>query len=89
MSESFYRSGKISVRPTREFQEMLVTDINARTNPITDTDIIYEGHSVAVRSTSYVVLPPTFHLPDTRLLYGNWLVALACGLPAFTRGLLK
>jgi len=39
------------------------------------------------RSTSYAVLPPTSHLPDTSLLYGKWLVALACGLPAFARGL--
>ena len=27
---------------------MPITDINARTHPITDTDIRYEGHSVAV-----------------------------------------
>ena len=37
-----------SVRPIREFWEMPITDINARTHPITDTDIRYEGHSVAV-----------------------------------------
>jgi len=37
-----------SVRPIREFWEMPITDINARTHPITDTDIRYEGHSAAV-----------------------------------------
>ena len=37
-----------SVRPIREFWEMPITDINARTHPITDTDIRYEGHSVAI-----------------------------------------
>ena len=30
------------------FGKMPITDINARTHPITDTDIRYEGHSVAV-----------------------------------------
>ena len=37
-----------SVRPIREFREMPITDINMRTHPITDTDIRYEGHSMAV-----------------------------------------
>jgi len=39
---------KTSVRPMREFWEMPITDINAQTHPITDTDIRYEGHSVTV-----------------------------------------
>ena len=60
-----------SVRPIREFWEMPITDINVRSHPITDTDIRYEGHSVAVRSTSYAVLLPTSHLPDTPELAGR------------------
>jgi len=32
-------------------------------------------------------MPYSSHLPDTRLLYRNWLVALACGLRAFMGGL--
>jgi len=59
---------------------MPITDINVWTHPITDTDIQYEGQHGS-RSTSYAVLPPTS--PILR----NWLVALACGLPAFTCGL--
>jgi len=62
---------------------MPITNINARTHLITDNDIRYEGHSVAVG----LLLMLYSHLPDTSLLYGNWLVALACGLPAFTLGL--
>ena len=59
---------------------MPITDINVWTHPITDTNIQYEGQHGS-RSTSYAVLPPTS--PILR----NWLVALACGLPAFTREL--
>ena len=51
----------ISVRPIREFREMPITDINERTHPITDTDIRYEGHSVAIGLllTPYSLPPPT------------------------------
>ena len=62
---------------------MPITDTSVRTHPITHTDIRYEGHSVAVGLLlmPYSLPPPTF--PILR----NWLVALACGLPAFTHGL--
>ena len=71
-----------SVRLIREFREMPITDINARTHPITDTDMKSQCGS---RSTSYAVLPPTSHLPDTRLLYWNWLVAMATRLYTRTK----
>jgi len=60
-----------SVRPIREFQDMPITDINMRTHPITDTDIRYEGHSVAVGLLlmPYSLPPPTF--PDTPELAGR------------------
>jgi len=51
-----------SVRPICEFREMPITDINVRTHPITNTDIRYEGHSVAVG----LLLMPYFHLPPPR-----------------------
>jgi len=40
---------------------MPITDINARTHPITDTDIRYEGHSMAVGPLliPYSLPPPT------------------------------
>jgi len=69
-----------SVRQIREFREMLITDINVRTHPITDTDIRYEGYSVAVG----LLLMPYSLPPPTAPILRNWLVALACGLPAFT-----
>ena len=62
---------------------MPITDINVWTHPITDTDIRYEGHSVAVD----LLLMPYSLPPPTSPILRNWLVALACGLPAFTRGL--
>ena len=59
-----------SVRLIREFREMLITDINVRTLPI--TDIRYEGQSQrGSRSTAYAVFPPTSHLPDTPELAGR------------------
>jgi len=50
----------ISVRLIREFWEMPITDINVRMHPITDTDIQYEGHSMAVGLllTPYSLPPP-------------------------------
>jgi len=72
---------KTSVRPIREFQEMPITDINVRTHPI--TDIRYEGHRVAV---GLLLMPYSFP-PPTNPILRNWLVALACELPAFMRGL--
>ena len=50
----------ISVRPIREFREMPITDINAWTHPITNTDIRHEGHSVAIGLllTPYSLPPP-------------------------------
>jgi len=72
-----------SVRQICEFREMPITDINVWTHPITDTDIRYEGHSVAVD----LLLMPYSLPPPTSPILRNWLVALACGLPAFTRGL--
>jgi len=73
----------ISVRPIREFREMPITDINVRMHPITDTDIWYGGHSVAV---GLLLMPYSFP-PPTNPILRNWLVALACVLPAFTHGL--
>ena len=72
-----------SIRPIREFREMPITDINVRTHPITDTDIRYEGYSVAVG----LLFMPYSLPPPTSPILRNWLVALACGLPAFTRRL--
>ena len=72
-----------SVRPIREFWEMPITDINVQTHPITDTNIRYEGHSMAVG----LLLMPYFLPPPTSPILRNWLVALACGLPAFMCGL--
>ena len=60
-----------------------MTDINVRTHPITDTDIRYEGHSMAVG----LLLMPYSLPPPNSLILRNWLVALACGLPTFTCGL--
>jgi len=57
-----------SVRPIREFREMPITDITVRTHPITDTDIRYEGHSVAV---GLLLMPSPSHLPDTPELAGR------------------
>jgi len=72
-----------SVRPIREFREMPITDINVQTHLITDTNIRYEGHSVAV---GLLLMPYSFPPPTSPILR-NWLVTLACGLPAFMRGL--
>jgi len=72
-----------SVRPIREFRQMPITDINVQTHPITDTNIRYEGHSVAV---GLLLMPYSLPPPTSPILW-NWLVALACGLPAFTRRL--
>jgi len=47
---------------------MPITDINVRTHPITDTDIRYEGHSVAV---GLLLMPSPSHLPDTPELAGR------------------
>ena len=58
---------------------MPITDINVRTHPITDTDIRYEGHSVAVRLLLMIVLLPSSHLPDTPELAGRigvWAICL-------------
>jgi len=60
---------------------MPITDIHMRMHPI--TDIRYEGHNMAV---GLLLMPYSFPPPTSPIL-GNWLVALACGLPAFTRGL--
>jgi len=54
-----------SVRPIREFQEMLITDINARTHPITDTDIRYESHSMAV---GLLLMPYSFPPPTSPIV---------------------
>ena len=62
---------------------MPISDINVRTHPITDTNIQYEGHSVAV---GLLLMPYSLPAPTSPILW-NWLVALAYGLPAFMRGL--
>ena len=54
---------------------MPITDINVRTHPITDTDIRYEGHSVAVG----LLLMPYSLPPPTSPILRNWLVALRVG----------
>jgi len=58
-----------SVRPIHEFWEMPITDINARTHSITDTDIQYEGHSVAVDLLlmPYSLPPPRYSSTETEL----------------------
>jgi len=56
-----------SVRPIREFWEMPLTDINVWTHPITDTDIRYEGHSMAV---GLLLMP--YSLPPPRYSGTDW-----------------
>jgi len=46
---------------------MPITDINVRTHPITDTDIRYEGHSVAVG-----LLLMMYSLPPPRYSGTGW-----------------
>jgi len=52
---------------------MPITDINARTHPITDTDIQYEGHSMAV---GLLLMP--YSLPAPR--YSSTVSELAGGI---------
>jgi len=69
-----------SVRPIREFWEMPITDINVRTHPITDTDIRYEGHSMAVGLLlmPYSLPPPRYSSTESELAgrIGVWATRL-------------
>ena len=61
-----------SVRPICEFREMPITDINMGTHPITDTDIRYEGHSMAV---GLLLMPYSFPPPRySRTGWSHWRV---------------
>ena len=59
---------------------MPITDINARTHPITDTDIRYEGHSVAVGLLlmPYSLPPPRYSSAVSQLAgrIGMWATRL-------------
>ena len=75
LSKNCYLFLITSVRPIHEFPEMPITDINMWTHPITDTDIRYEGHSVAV---GLLLMPYSLPPPTSPILrkIGMWATRL-------------